>query len=430
MSVSYLDLAGVTRSKPVLAGNVDSLLREGVKTAKANLDMNAVAPLTPGSRLDISQGDVRIVPVPETLVFPDYAPDTARMIGELVEADGTPSPYCARSLLSRELAKAERSGRKLVAGFEGEFHEIVIADGRPIPADDSGIQTQAGFDQHRELLSQMVGSLRAVDVTPVKAHVEGGRGQLEVDVAPEPGMKAADGLVYFKDVVKGVSRRHGLVASFMPKIGADWWGSGLHVHLNLLDRRGTNVFSGGRGSKQLGLSDEAIWFIGGLLRHMRALCAIGAPSVNSYRRLLPGRWNADAVAYGPGNRGAAIRIPDERGQQSRIEMRMPDATCNQYLLLACASAAGSEGIEKKLDPGEPLLVDASKMSDDELVDRGLKLMPRSIGEALSELKNDQLLRRTMGRQMSEEFLAQRYFEMAQSADQVTQWEVSHFLDLF
>ncbi len=430
VSISYLDLAGVTRSKPLVYSGLDSTLREGFKTARANLDMNAAAPLTPGSKLDISQGDVSVVAEPETLVFPSYSPGTARFIGELREADGRVSRLCTRSLLKRVLRKVLQRGFTSLVGLESEFHLVRFEGERVVPADNSGIQTLDGYSQHRELLAEVVKALATVDVKPVKVHAEGGRGQLEIDLAHGPALRSADGYVYFKEVVKAVSRDHGLVASFMPKIGADWWGSGLHLHLSLADRKGSNAFADRRDPRRLGLSRDCYRFIGGLLEHARALCAIAAPTVNSYKRLMPGRWNADAMAYGPGNRGAAIRIPDERGEATRIELRVPDNACNIYLLVASILAAGLDGIEKRLDPGEPLTYDASRLTDREMVSRGLVLMPRSLREALVALEGDVLLRRTLGSDMLEEFLAQRYFEVSQAADQVTPWELSHFLDLF
>jgi glutamine synthetase len=430
VGISYVDLAGVTRSKPLVLTELDPILRDGFKTARANLDTNAAAPVTPGSRIDISQGDVSVVAVPDTLVFPSYAPGTARFIGEVREADGKVSHFCTRSLLRRVLAKVRRRGYVPLVGLESEFHLVRVQEDTVSPADSSGIQTLDGYNEHRKLLGDVANALTTVGVRPVKLHAEGGKGQLEIDLAHTTALSAADGFVYFKEVVKAVSRDHGLVASFMPKIGADWWGSGLHVHLSLTDAAGKNAFRGARDPRGLGLSRDCYYFLGGVLRHVKALCAVAAPTVNSYKRLLPGRWNADAIAYGPGNRGAAIRIPDERGESTRIEMRIPDNTCNAYLLLACMLSAGLEGIEKRTNPGEPLRFDASRLDDRERASRGLEAMPRSLREALSELERDALFRRVLGVQMLEEFLSQRYFEVSQAADQVTQWEVSHYLDLF
>ncbi len=430
VSVSYTDISGVTRSKPVPKSELDSVLKSGFKTARANLDMNTVTPTTPGSKVDISQGDVAIVPDPETLVFPSYSPETARMVGWVVEASGKRSALCARTALQKQLQRLRSSGFSVVVGLESEFHLVRLTNGHPVPADKSGIQTQAGFDQHRPFFTDIVRELESVEVGPVKAHVEGGRGQMEIDLAPQAGLKGADGYVYFKDVVKGVAMMHGLTASFMPKIGADWWGNGLHVHLNLADLKGRNVFADSKDRKGLGLSRTCYSFIAGILEHAASLSAVAAPTVNSYKRLLPGRWNTDAITFGPGNRGAAVRIPDEWGNATRIELRMPDNSCNVYLMLACVLAAGRDGIERRLDPGKPLTFDASVMTDRGRRARGLKLLPRSLGEALGEFEKDQTLRKSLGEALFQEFLLQKSFEVSQAADQVTDWEVSHYLDLF
>ena len=430
VAIAHVDLAGVTRSKPLVNRGEEAILKDGFKTAKANLDGNTVAPLTPGSKLNISQGDVSIIPDPRTLVFPPYAPGTALLMGDVYEADGKVSPFCVRTLLKRVVEQIHSKGYEALVGLESEFHLVKQQGGQWVPADTSGVQTLDGYNEHRKLMEGFANALEAVGVRPLKVHAEGGRGQMEIDLAHETALKAADGFFYFKTVVKTLARDQGAVVSFMPKIGSDWWGSGLHIHLNLADKNGRNAFADLTDRRKLGLSPLCYSFIGGVLRHARALCAFAAPTVNSYKRLLPGRWNADAVTYGPGNRGSAVRIPDERGKATRIELRMPDNACNLYLVLGCALSAGMEGIEKKVEPGEPLLYDASAMDDQERISRGLELMPRSLGEALAELERDKLFKRLLGHEMFEEFLIQRYFEVGQGADQVTSWEVSHFIDLF
>jgi glutamine synthetase len=199
--------------------------------------------------------------------------------------------------------------------------------------------------------------------------------------------------------------------------------------MSLWDKE-TNLFSAGKDQRGLGLSQICYHFIGGVLKHLGALSAICAPTVNSYKRILPGRWNADAMTYGPGARGAAIRIPDERAGATRIECRFPDASCNPYLAIACILAAGLEGIDRGLDPGDPMTFDASFMIDSEITGKGLRLMPRSLSEALANFETDGLVRRTLGDVLSEEFLKAKRFEISQAADRVTQWEVDRYLDHF
>ena len=185
----------------------------------------------------------------------------------------------------------------------------------------------------------------------------------------------------------------------------------MHLHMSLWNKE-TNLFATGKDNRGLGLSQTCYHFIGGLLKHLGALSAICAPTFNSYKRILPGRWNADAMTYGPGARGAAIRIPDERGKATRMECRFPDATCNPYLAIACILAAGLEGIDRKLDPGDPMTFDASFMNNLEITGRGLRLMPRSLSEALSFFEADPLLRKTLGETLFREFVKAKTFEIS------------------
>jgi glutamine synthetase len=285
------------------------------------------------------------------------------------------------------------------------------------------------------LIADIVSAVKSMGIRPTKAHIEGGHAQLEVDVAYEEALRTADEVVYFKDAVRTTVRKHGLLASFMPKIGHDWWGSGMHMHMSLWNKKNesaedTNLFETSKDPDGLGLSQTCYYFIGGVLKHLGALSAICAPTFNSYKRILPGRWNADAMTFGAGARGAAVRIPDERGEATRIECRFPDASSNPYLAIACILAAGLEGIEKKLGPGAPMTFDVSFLNDTEIRRKGLKLMPRSLSEAVAYFEADRLMRETLGSALSDEFVKAKIFEISQAADKVTQWEVEHYLDHF
>lgn len=425
IGVTFIDLTGVPRVKPTSIDALDSVLKKGSKTAKATLAIAPIGGLTPGSSTDQSQGDLLVVPDLKSFVVPSYAPKTGMLIGDLYELDGTRSPYCSRGAYLKVLSKAADLGYEFHAGLEFEFYIVTRENGGLKPLDNSQIFSQAGYYLYHDLFEEFRTALNSVNVRVHKAHVEGGGGQLEVDLAAEMGVKVADDFIFFRDTVRQVARRHGWIASFMPKIGSHWWGNGLHAHLNLSDSNGNNAFSD--ETDRLGLSSLGYHFTGGILNHVKALCAITAPTVNSYKRLLPGRWNTDAVFYAAGHRGAAIRIPDERGPGARIECRFLDCMCNPYLAMACILAAGLEGIQRKSDPGQTVNYDTT-MTDRELKKRGLELLPRSLGEALNEFEKDSLLRQTLGEPMFEEYLKQKSFEVAQAADQVTQWEIDHFLD--
>ncbi len=429
LGVSYVDLAGVARMKPTLASEIDSFLKTGVKTSRANFALTSYDQLVHGSSLDISQGDLAIVPDPETFVIPSYTPKVGRFLGNIYEKDRKLSAICPRDFFSRVLKDALEKGYCFEVGFEAEFHLVTREDKSVFPADYFVTHQQDGFNFHSKIIGEMVDALKSVGIELEKAHVEGGHGQLEFDIAHNSGLKPADDQVYFKDAVKTTARNYGYIASFMPKIGHDWWGSGLHLHMSLWDKsRRNNLFYEERDKS--GLSELAYQFIAGILDHLPALTAIACPSVNSYKRLLQGKWNADAQVYGFGGRGAAVRIPDERRKATRLECRFPDGACNPYLALGAILACGLDGIERHLKPGEPLDYDLSLYSDREIREKGFKLMPRSLRESTLALEMDQVLRKAMGEVLHGEFVRSREHDISQSVDKVTQWEVDRFLDIY
>jgi glutamine synthetase len=381
--------------------------------------------------MNISQGDFAIVADPDTFVIPTYTERIGRFLGDLHEKDGKTSELCTRSFYRRMLERAASKGYRFMAGFEGEFHLVTREeDGKVRHPDNYVTHSQEGFNFYHRFMTDLVAGLSSVGVETTKGHVEGGKGQLEFDVKYHEGMKPADDIIYFKDATRAVARKHGYIASFMPKIGHDWWGSGMHLHMSLWNSSGKNIFAGEEDPKGLGLSPVAYHFLGGVVKHLRALSAIAAPMPNSYKRMLPGKWNADAAVFGAGARGAAVRIPDERGKGTRIECRFPDAAMNPYLAFGSILACGLDGIEKKTDPGRPLENDISSLGDREIRKLGLTLMPRSLLEAVAELEDDDCIRKAMGEVMFEQYVLNKEQECAQMADKVTQYELDNQLDFF
>jgi glutamine synthetase len=429
LGVSYVDFTGISRMKPTTSGELDGMLDVGVKTSRANFAYSHTDQPVSGASMNISQGDLAIVADPATFVIPSYLNGVGRFLGDVREKDGSTSKLCTRSFYRRILERAASKGYRFEVGFEGEFHLVRREEGRVVRLDNFLTHSQEGFNVYQQFISDLVAALRSVNVDTIKGHVEGGRGQLEFDIRHHEGIKPADDIIYFKDATKAIARQHGYIASFMPKIGHDWWGSGMHLHMSLWNGSGANLFADEK-DKKMRLSPIAYHFIGGIVRHLSALSAVAAPMPNSYKRLLPGKWNADAAVYGAGARGAAVRIPDERGKATRIECRFPDGTMNPYLVLGSILACGLEGIEKKTDPGLALTEDISSLTDREIREKGLKLMPRSLTEALSAFERDDCLREAMGDTMFEEFILNKEQEAAQMADKVTQYEVDSELDLF
>jgi glutamine synthetase len=432
LGVTYVDLAGVSRMKPANARNLDLIIKNGIKTSVANLALTAYDHLVRESSLDISQGDYAIVPDPDTFVVPSYIDGIGKFIGNIHEKDGSFSQICPRSFYSKMLERALSAGFQFEVGFEAEFHLVRREGNSIIPADYTITHNQDGFNFHSKFIADAVRAVESVRIDLEKAHIEGGHGQLEFDIAHQNGGKAADEIVYFKDAIKTVARSHGYIASFMPKIGHDWWGSGLHLHMSLWNGASTmtsrNLFADEGGKS--GLSKLAYNFIAGVLEHLPALTAVACPSFNSYKRLLQGKWNSDAQVYAFGGRGGAIRVPDERGKATRLECRFPDASCNPYLALGCILACGLEGIEKNMMPPSPLTFDLSFLSDREIKERGFALMPRSLREAVAAFEKDALVKNVMGNLLFEEYIKNREHDISQGADKVTQWEVDRFLDIY
>jgi glutamine synthetase len=430
IGVTCVNLSGVAYMKPAVSETIDSILDNGIKTSRANFALSTIDQAVRGSSMNNSQGDIAVVPDPDTFTVPSYTPGIGRFMGDMLEKDGSVSEICPRSFYKRVLAQAASKGYRFEVGFEGEFHLLKRENGTVARVDSFITHSQEGFNVHHRLILDIISALRSVGVEPIKGHVEGGHGQLEIDVKYHAGVKPADDIVYFKDAIKSVARQHGYIASFMPKIGHDWWGSGMHMHMSLWDGADKNLFADPRDARGMGLTERAYHFIGGVLEHLPAISAVAAPSVNSYKRILPGKWNADAITYGPGARGAAVRIPDERGKATRLECRFPDGANNPYLTLGCILACGLDGIERKTDPGDPIPSDLSFMSDHDIRKKGLRLMPRSLSEATAALEEDKLLERTMGKVLFEEYIKNKEQEIAQVADKVTQWEVDNLLDLY
>lgn len=314
------------------------------------------------------------------------------------------------------------------AALEPECYLFVRGDHGYVPADQSRMFTVDGLERHSALLSRLMETLGAMGVTVEQIGAEYGPGQYEVNVRHSEPLAAADNLLTFKDAFRALAREAGLLVSFMPKPYTELPGCGLHIHLGLEDEQGRNVMDGttlGDGDAT-GLSALGRAFIGGLLAHAPALCGVGAPSVNSYKRLLPGSWSPAHICYGPGNRAALVRIPGAGARH--VELRAGDNTCNPHLFLAAVLAAGLDGIRRNLDPGAPIMDDIGRLSPQEAAERGLALLPRSAPEALDALEADATIMEALGPLIGPTFLRVKRSEAAAYAVEVSEWERAAYLE--
>jgi glutamine synthetase len=270
----------------------------------------------------------------------------------------------------------------------------------------------------------IVDVLEQMDFEVEAAHHEVAHGQHEIDFRYADAMTTADNIATFRFVVKHVAQRFGLLASFMPKPIFGQNGSGMHTHQSLF-RGDENAFWDRNAEWEL--SRTALHYIGGLLRHARGFCAITNPLVNSYKRLVPGYEAPVNVAWSMRNRSPLIRIPERRGQGTRIELRMPDPAANPYLALAVMLAAGLEGIETQADWREPVNVNIWEMSHREKRRLRIDDLPHDLNEACDELEKDKVIRDALGDHVVEHFLAAKREEWRDYITQVSAWELESYL---
>ncbi|MCL5290712.1 MAG: glutamine synthetase family protein [Firmicutes bacterium] len=365
------------------------------------------------------QQDVFLKPDPTTFqVFPWRPREgaVARLICDVVTAEGTPYPGCGRSKLRDSVKVSEKTNLELSVGAEIEFFLFhTDQQGQPIPRphDDAGICDLTPVDLGENARRDMVLTLEEMGFQIVSSHHENSPGQHEIVLREESPLSMADKIATFKYVVRTIAQRHGLHASFMPKPLPGHSGSGMALNLCLWQDAENALFDAANPHE---LSSLAGGFIAGITDHASAITAVANPLVNSYKRL--GNSELDRVLKGwsEGNRNSMIRVPSQRGVDTRIVLRSPDATCNPYLAVALIMQAGLKGIEQK----RPLPV---SLDEDVIFDR----VPRNLGEALEALNQDEFVRQILGSHTFERYLEIKRLEWDQFHYDVHPWEIERYL---
>jgi len=273
----------------------------------------------------------------------------------------------------------------------------------------------------------MVLTLEEMGYEVEASHHEVAPGQHEIDFKYDTAVSTADKIQTFKLVVKSIAQRHGLHATFMPKPVANINGSGMHCHQSLFTLDGKNAFHDPDDPN--GLSDVARYYIGGIIKHARALTAVTNPLVNSYKRLIPGYEAPVYVAWSHFNRSCLIRIPAKRGS-SRIEVRNPDPSCNPYLAIAAMLAAGLDGIKNKIEPPAPVDRNIYHMTQKERESLGIASLPSSLAEAMEELSNDEVIKKALGPHIYNKLAEAKRVEWDRYRCSVHQWELDEYLSVF
>jgi glutamine synthetase len=360
-------------------------------------------------------GEIRLVPDPESFTVLPWTPSSASVFCDQLGHDHRNWGACPRSFLKEMVARAERAGIDVTAAFENEFYLAQQRDGTYVPFDQSLCYTSIGLDLPAQAMNDIVTALGTQGIQVEQAINEYGPGQQEISIGHARPVRAADQQIKLRDAVRGVALQHGLLASFAPRPFADFIGSGCHVHISLWDRQaGRNLLYDPGASHDL--SQTGRHFIGGILHHLPALLALTCPSVNSYRRLQPMAWSSAYTAWGFDNREAPVRVASPfwgREEQSfNIELKASDSSANPYVSLGAIIACGLDGIERRLDPGQPCECDPAKLSDEERERRGIQRLPLTTGQSLDALERDELLREAMG-----EFMYWAYTTVRRSEEQ-------------
>jgi glutamine synthetase len=382
----------------------------------------------------IEESDMYLKPDLDTFqVFPwSYAGSerVARIICDIANPDGTPFAGCPRSTLKRVIALAADRGYTMMAGPEAEFFLFQRRpDGGPTTEthDAGGYFDLTPVDLGEDVRREIILALEQMGFHVEAAHHEVAPGQHEVDFRYDDALTTADNVSTFRFVVKNVANRNGLHATFMPKPIFGINGSGMHTHQALFASN-KNVFFDSNALGQL--SKTGRYYIGGLLKHAKHFCAITNPLVNSYKRLVPGYEAPTAIAWSEKNRSPLVRVPAARGANTRIELRMPDPSCNPYLALAVMLRAGLDGIEHERDPGPPVNKNIYKMSHRERRHLRIDELPGNLSEALDELEKSDLMRETLGDHIFDHFLAAKREEWDSYIRHVSPWEIDRYLNTY
>jgi glutamine synthetase len=423
----FVDIHGVAKTKSVPVSHFQDILEGGAGFAGFAVWGLGQEPHDPDY---MAVGDLA------TLTLVPWQPGYARIVFN-GRVRSEPWPYDTRHALLQQTARLTERGWTMNVGLEPEFMLLARrADGTYGPADASDALEKPCYDykglsRSRAFLETLVGALTEVGIDVYQIDHEDANGQFEINFTYSDALTTADRLIFFRMAASEIAHELGAICTFMPKPFSNRTGSGMHMHLSIADRSSANLFQDKSDQRGLGLSKVAYHFLGGLLAHAPALAALCAPSVNSYKRLVVGRslsgatWAPAFISYGDNNRTSMVRIPF-----GRIELRLTDSCANPYLASAAAIAAGLDGIDRKLEPGEPHNFNHYTVSAEELQSRGIKVLPQSLHEALLALEADPLFAEKLGSELIGEFVRLKRMEWVEYQRFVSDWEVTRYLEFF
>jgi glutamine synthetase len=423
----FVDIHGVAKSKAVPASHLEDVLTTGAGFAGFAMWGFGMGPEGP---------DYMAVGEIGTLCAMPWMPGFARLVCD-GHVHGKPYAFDSRVVLKRQLEKLKKRGWTMYTGIEPEFMLLKkdaagkYAPGDPTDVLDKPCYDYKGLSRNAPFLEELVGSLQKVGFDVYQIDHEDANGQFEINYTYSDCLTTADQFIFFKMAASEIARKHGMVCTFMPKPFSNRTGSGAHYHISMGDGKAKNIFHDDGDKNGLGLSKTAYHFLGGLFAHARALCAVAAPTINSYKRLVVGRslsgatWAPAYISYGNNNRTSMVRIP-----YGRLEMRLADGGSNPYLVTSAIIAAGLDGVERKLDPGQHNNDNLYTYSESNLKKHGIALLPQTLKEAVDALEKDDVICDALGTDLAKEFIDLKRMEWVEYCRHVSDWELNRYVEFF
>ncbi|MEX2723860.1 MAG: type I glutamate--ammonia ligase [Candidatus Freyarchaeota archaeon] len=423
ITLQFVDIFGTAKTCAIPSRQLEEALDNGVGFDGSSIEGFA----------RIYESDMRLIPDPTsfTILSPRITDKkVATIFCDVYRPEGKPFEGDPRYVLRRNLEEAMKMGFTYYVGPELEFFLFKQTDGiEPVPQDHGGYFDLAPLDLAFEVRGEAAATLEDMGINVEMGHHEVAPGQHEIDFKYGDALHIADAVITYKYVLKAIAKKHNLFASFMPKPLFGVNGSGMHVHQSLWNGN-KNTFFDKNG--KYGLSETALYFIGGQLQYIKEIISVLAPTVNSYKRLVPGYEAPVYICWGRRNRSALIRVPEYfigREKSIRAELRCPDSSANPYLAFSVMLKAGIEGIKNKIEPPNPVDEDVYEFDDAKLKEFYIDQLPGSLGEAISFAEKSKLVKEALGDHVFSRFIEGKKKEWKEFSMAVTSWEWQRYLPI-
>ncbi|MCX9010935.1 MAG: type I glutamate--ammonia ligase [Candidatus Methanoperedens sp.] len=420
LRLQFVDIQGMVKNVGIPVSQAEKALKSGISFDGSSIE----------GFVRIEESDMVLKPDINTyqiLPWDVSGGKAARMVCDVYKPNGKPFEGDPRYVLKRAINEAEKQGYTMNTGPELEFFLFERKDSKATatPHDSGGYFDFPPIDKAEEIRQEIVLALEKMGFNIEASHHEVSAGQHEIDFKYADALTTADNVITFKFVTKTIALKNNLHASFMPKPVFGINGSGMHTNISLF-RDGSNAFYD--ESKDMEVSDTLRYFIGGLKKHVKSFTAVTNPIVNSYKRIVPGYEAPVYIAWSGANRSSLMRIPAARGMSTRIELRSPDPSCNPYLSFAVILMAGLDGVENRIDPGEPTTLNLFDLREEERREMGIESLPGSLKDALDYLESDDVVRNALGDHVFSDFMRLGRAEWDAYRITVHDWELERYLD--